>query len=259
MAVGARIQQLREAQNLTIEEVAASTRLRKDVIISIEAENWKKLDLRVFIRNQIRLIANALNANETELLELFDADLPDNSMSYENVVKSKQPELNIFDKQGKSALPNKRNPKIPYLIAGLVAVMAVAVFAFLSAGKTDNAIPESDVTISESATPTDSTSPGPADSNSPAPTESTDTNPNALGVSLVLQASGRSWITASGSAGNSLFSSFLNAGDTITLTDSTSISLVIGDSGVVNVVVNDENLGFLGGSGSPVEITFPVQ
>jgi cytoskeletal protein RodZ len=251
MAVGARIQQLREAQNLTIEEVSASTRLRKDVIISIEAENWKKLDLRVFIRNQIRLIANALNANETELLELFDADLPDNSMSYENVVKSKQPELNIFDKQGKSALPNKRNPKIPYLIVGLVAVVAVAVFAVLSAGKTDNAIPESDVTISQSATPTDSTTPGPS--------ESTNSNPNALGVSLVLQASGRSWITASGSAGNSLFSSFLNAGDTITLTDSTSISLVIGDSGVVNVVVNDENLGFLGGLGSPVEITFPVQ
>jgi cytoskeletal protein RodZ len=247
MAVGARIQELRKAQNLTIEEVASNTKLRKDVISNIEAEQWQNLDLRVFVRNQIRLIAIALNADETELLNLFDEDQPQTSQNYATVSKSNKPELNIFDKQGKSALPPKRNPNLLYLVLGILVVVAIAVFAFFSSTKSTDLFPKTDVTLSQSPTPT------------PDPTESTDTNVNLLGVSVVLQASGRSWITATGSAGNSLFSSFLNAGDTITLNDSTSIALVIGDSGVVNVTVNDENLGLLGSFGSPVEITFPVQ
>lgn len=245
MAVGARIQELREAQNLTIEQIASITKLRKDVISNIEAEQWQNLDLRVFVRNQVRLIASALNVDETELLNLFDEDQPESSQNYANVSKANKPELNIFDKQGKSALPAKRNPNLLYLILGILVVVAIAVFAFFSSTKSTDLFPKTDVTISQSPTPN--------------PTESTDTNINLLGVSVVLQASGRSWITATGSAGNSLFSSFLNAGDTITLNDSTSIALVIGDSGVVNVTVNDENLGLLGSFGSPVEITFPVQ
>jgi len=245
MAVGARIQQLREAQNLTIEQVASATRLRKDVIKNIEAEAWQELDLRVFVRNQIRLIAGALNANEQELLELFDADSPESTQSYTNSTQPKTRDLNIFEKQGRSALPPKRNPNLLYLVVGLLAVLAIGVFVYFSSTTTNNAIPETDITITESA--------------SPNPTESTDMDFNTLGVSVVLEANGRSWITANGSAGNSLFSSFLNAGDTITLNDSTSVSLVIGDSGVVNVTVNDENLGYLGGYGSPIEITFPIQ
>lgn len=245
MAVGARIQELREAQNLTIEEIASITKIRKDVISNIEAEQWQNLDLRVFVRNQVRLIASALKADETELLNLFDQDLPQTSQDYANVSKSNKSELNIFDKQGKSALPAKRNPNLLYFILGILVVVAIAVFAFFSSTKSTDLFPKTDVTLSQSP--------------SPNPTESTDTNVNLLGVSVVLQASGRSWITATGSAGNSLFSSFLNAGDTITLNDSTSIALVIGDSGVVNVTVNDENLGLLGSFGSPIEITFPVQ
>jgi cytoskeletal protein RodZ len=243
MAVGPRIQELREAQNLSIEQLSSTTKIRKDVLASIEAEEWNKLDLRVFVRNQVRLIANALKVNETELLELFDADYPNNETIYTKLNQENTPNLNIFDKQGRTALPVKRNPNWLYLIIGIFVVLAVSIFAYLSSGKADNSLPETDVTITESA--------------SPNPSQSTDLN--TLGVSVELQASGRSWITANGSAGNSLFSSFLNAGDTITLTDSTSISLVIGDSGVVNVIVNDENLGFLGSSGTPVEITFPIQ
>lgn len=245
MAVGARIQELREAQNLTIEEIASITKIRKDVISNIEAEQWQNLDLRVFVRNQVRLIASALKADEAELLNLFDQDLPQTSQDYANVSKSNKSELNIFDKQGKSALPAKRNPNLLYFILGILVVVAIAVFAFFSSTKSTDLFPKTDVTLSQSP--------------SPNPTESSDTNVNLLGVSVVLQASGRSWITATGSAGNSLFSSFLNAGDTITLNDSTSIALVIGDSGVVNVTVNDENLGLLGSFGSPIEITFPVQ
>ncbi|MEY3696795.1 MAG: hypothetical protein RJA41_445 [Actinomycetota bacterium] len=243
MAVGPRIKELREAQNISLEQLSSSTKIRKDVLAAIESENWNILDLRVFVRNQVRLVANALKVNEGELLELFDADYPSEEIIYTKQNQDNSPKLNIFDKQGKAALPVKRNPNWLYLIIGIAVVLAVSVFAYLSTGKTDNSLPETDVTITESA--------------SPNPSESIEVN--TLGVSVELQASGRSWITANGSAGNSLFSSFLNAGDTITLTDSTSVSLVIGDSGVVTVIVNDENLGFLGSSGTPVEITFPTE
>lgn len=251
MAVGARIQELRQAQNLTIEQLSSATNIRKDVLNSIEAEAWDQLDLRVFVRNQVRLIAGALKINEAEILEIFDADYPDESTNYSKLSPEKAAKLNIFDKQGKAALPVKRNPNWLYLIIGLVVILIVSVFAYLSRDNTENSLPQTDVTVSQSPTP------NPSDSSTPNPSQSSIID--TLGVSVELQATGRSWITANGSAGNSLFSSFLNAGDVITLTDSTSISLVIGDSGVVNVTVNDENLGFLGGSGTPVEITFPVQ
>ena len=109
MAVGARIQELREAQNLTIEEVAAITKLRKDVITNIENELWQQLDLHVFVRNQIRLIAQAIGADENEILELFEADSPNEVQKYKNETHGSARDLNIFEKQGKSALPAKRN------------------------------------------------------------------------------------------------------------------------------------------------------
>lgn len=247
MAVGARIQQLRESANLTVEQVANATKIRKDLIKQIEAEDWKSLDLPVFIRNQIRLIANALNADETELLELFETDFPESKSSAPRAQLAKSNELNIFDKHGIKQLPAKRSPYILYLIIGMVAVVAIAVFAFLSNSNSENTLPQTDVTISKTSSP------------SPSSTETSTPTSNILGVSVVLEATGRSWITANGSSGNSLFSSFINAGETITLTDSSSISLVIGDAGFVNVTVNDENLGYLGGPGSPVEISFPIQ
>ncbi len=251
MAVGRRITELRLAQNLTIEQVAAATKLRKDVISLIEAEDWQSLDLPVFVRNQIRLIAVSLKVNESELLELFDQDLPANSPSFARVGQSQSGDLNIFEKHGKSPLPVKRNPNWLYAIIGFVVVVAIAVFAYLSRGEQSDSLPQTDVTITESQAP--STSP----TTTPNPNQTNDSS-NTLGVSVVLQASGRSWVTATGSAGNSLFSSFLNAGDIITLTDSASVALIIGDSGVVDVTVNDENLGKLGEIGSPVEITFPI-
>lgn len=245
MSVGARIQQLRESQNLSVEQIAAATRLRQDVVRKIEAEDWQSLDLPVFVRNQIRLIAIALNANEDELLELFEADFPESSPKTSQLQLAKPNDLNIFDKQGNKPLPAKRSPYLLYLIIGIVVVVAISIFAYFFRSNSENTLPETDVTVSKSASPT--------------PSSSETSNPNVLGVSVVLEASGRSWITANGSAGNSLFSSFINAGETITLTDSTGISLVIGDAGFVNVTVNDENLGYLGSPGSPVEISFPIQ
>lgn len=245
MSVGARIQHLRESQNLSVEQIAAATRLRQDVVRKIEAEDWKSLDLPVFVRNQIRLIAIALNANEVELLELFEADFPESSPQTSQMQLAKPNDLNIFDKQRNKPLPAKRSPYLLYLIIGIVVVVAISIFAYFFRNNSENTLPETDVTVSKSASPT--------------PSSSETSNPNVLGVSVVLEASGRSWITANGSAGNSLFSSFINAGETITLTDSTGISLVIGDAGFVNVTVNDENLGYLGSPGSPVEISFPIQ
>ena len=247
MAVGARIQELRELRDLTLEQVAEKTRIRKDVIASIENEHWEKLDLRVFVRNQIRLIAKALDADESELLTIFDLDYPDSERTFANVSSSPTTQLNIFDKQGKSALPAKRNPYVIYVVLGVLAVLAIGVFAFISQNKQTDSLPDTDVTPTEKVT--DSANP------SASPTESF----NSLGVSVVLQATGRSWVTATGSAGNSLYSSFINSGDTITLTDQISVSLIIGDAGVVNVTVNDENLGYLGTYGSSVEVTFPTE
>lgn len=247
MAVGARIQELRESRDLTVDQVAEKTRLRKDVIQSIENEQWDKLDLRVFVRNQIRLIAGALNADESELLGLFDSDYPDTQRTFANVSTPRNVELNIFDKQGKSVLPAKQNPYVIYVVLGVLAVIAIAVYAFLSHNTSAGSIPDTDVTPTEKVT------------DSPDPSASQTESFNSLGVFVVLQATGRSWITATGSAGNSLYSSFINSGDTITLTDPTSVSLIIGDAGVVNVTVNDENLGYLGTYGSSVDITFPTQ
>ncbi|MEN9693365.1 MAG: hypothetical protein RLZZ330_1009 [Actinomycetota bacterium] len=245
MAVGARIQELRELRELTIDQVAEKTRLRKEIIVYIEKEQWGKLDLRVFVRNQIRLIADALEVEDSELLVLFDSDFPDSQRTFENVSTPATAKLDILDKQGKSVLPAKQNPKLIYVILGVLAVIAIGVFAFVSQSKQSDTLPDTDVTptVTESVNP------------SASPTESF----SSLGVSVVLQATGRSWITATGSAGNSLYSSFINSGDTITLTDPVNVALIIGDAGVVNVTVNDENLGYLGTYGSSVEITFPTE
>ncbi|MDZ4856588.1 MAG: DUF4115 domain-containing protein [Nitrospirota bacterium] len=71
-AIGEFFKQVREAKGLTIDEVAAKTRIRSDFVKALEEGNFAKLPDQVFARGFVRSYARSLGLDEDDAVHRFD-------------------------------------------------------------------------------------------------------------------------------------------------------------------------------------------
>lgn len=72
-SLGTYFQEAREAQGLTLEEVAASTRIQEAYLKAIEEEDFPHLPQKVFAKGFVRTYARTLGLDEEEALRRFSA------------------------------------------------------------------------------------------------------------------------------------------------------------------------------------------
>ncbi|MDX2844171.1 DUF4115 domain-containing protein, partial [Streptomyces ipomoeae] len=102
-------------------------------------------------------------------------------------------------------------------------------------GSTDDESTGSDPTGSET------TGSDPTGSGGTGTTEGGGETKDAVTVRITAQG-GRSWVSAKDSTGELLYDGLLNEGETKSFTDKESISLVLGDAGAVQLVVNGKKI-----------------
>jgi len=73
--VGDRLKQAREAQKLTVYQVAEMTKIRTDHIRAIDEGNFDVFSAPVYIRGFVRSYANALKLDPKEILDLLSREL----------------------------------------------------------------------------------------------------------------------------------------------------------------------------------------
>ncbi len=79
--LGALLKSEREKRDVSIDQIAKLTRLRRHFIEALEAEDWKHLPAPVFVRGFIRSYARALNLDEAKVFDLYEgAAAPDMSV-----------------------------------------------------------------------------------------------------------------------------------------------------------------------------------
>jgi cytoskeleton protein RodZ len=246
LSIGTTLAQARESAGLSLEEVAAATRIRRTLILGIENDDFSGCGGDFYARGHLRNIAVAVGLDPAPLLAEFDASRPE----------AAPPRATEVFESETSARAERRGPN--WSAAMLAALALVVAYGVVQAFTGDDP-------AGTDVAGTDTSSSAPASrSQSPSPTPSTgDGSAVAQAprgkVTVVVLATDRSWVQVTTSTGQELFQGLLQRGAQKTFSDKTRLKLVIGNAGGVDLTVNGTEIGAPGDEGQVARVQFTPQ
>lgn len=233
--LGAALAEARAARGLSVEDVAAATRIRATLIRGIEDDDFSRCGGAAYARGHIKSIAQVVGADARELVAEFDRQ-------HDNPVPTLTASpLPAFEPPTAAGRPTARwaSAAIAVLVIGVVflAVSFVTGRAH-RAGESGGAAGPANVAPS---TPGGASSqPSGAESSSPVPT----TSPPPKGVSLRVRATdGATWLLVTASSGEQVYQGILAAGQAMDFKDGRGLTVKFGNSRVVTLTLNGRDLG----------------
>lgn len=244
MSVGSLLRQARRDAGLSIEQLAAASRIRGALIKDLENNVFTSCGGEIYVRGHLRSLAKICGADGVILLNTFDEITITENRTIQDLLS-----------ENSATTPRKIRSPISWKVISSVAAGIVA-FGFLGSFliKTTQDTNESvnDAVNNSASTPAQSQNRD-GDNFGAVATKKSD-------VTIILTATnGLSWIAVTDSTGTMLFSGRLRQGESRTFTDNQLLALVIGNSGAINVNVDGEDLGFLGSVGSVTRSEFGPQ
>jgi cytoskeletal protein RodZ len=120
--VAERLRTAREAQNLTIEQVADMTKIRTDRVRALESGRYEAFSATIYIRGSVKAYAKALKLDEAQLLSALDAELKTNEKFSEPppLVEQKKTFLDTL-----ILLWAKLNWKVGFAGMGIIAAIVI--------------------------------------------------------------------------------------------------------------------------------------
>ncbi|MFZ9308817.1 MAG: helix-turn-helix domain-containing protein [Candidatus Nanopelagicales bacterium] len=220
MSLGEQIRSARLAKNLSIEQLSKLSRVSVKNITSFENDNFS-IDAIVFVKANLQAIAKALDIELVETSPLHEPTVPPQIM-------------NVLDREG---VPLEKRNYTPIIMGiGLVTLFAVIIYGlFTRSPQVLEPLP----TISITSTPTENPTPN-----------------IGSGVRVTLVAESRSWVSVKNSTNQIIFERIAEAGERLDFSDTLSLTVTVGNAAGVNITVNDENIGYLGGIGEVVSQIF---
>lgn len=260
MDIGKILRDAREARGLTLEQVEEETKIRRKYLEALEKEAFDVLPGRVYVRGFLRNYARFLELDERALLARLEDVLPPEAATV--------PETPPV--QEKDHRPGGSYRRIAYGLAGL----ALAFILIWGAGRVAGIIRGSEPGGNPGGSPPAQVSGDPATvSREPAAggqgqpgaaagiggeVSSAPSTPSPSGVNLVLSVTDETCWMRVVVDGQDKFTGELAANQSRTFQARQRIWVKLGNAGVVNVQVNGQNLGVLGGRGQVVNREFSV-
>ncbi|HEX5493613.1 MAG TPA: helix-turn-helix domain-containing protein [Mycobacteriales bacterium] len=232
----------REARGLSVEDVAAATRIRAQLIGQIERDDFDGCGGAIYARGHIRAIAHVVDADAEELVARFDrvhGGPPERQFE-----PGALPRLSAGADRD-IARARRRSPRWASAAVAVLAVGAVFLVATWFAGRSGggpqrtagNPVSVAPPVITPSPTPTPTPSPTPTSTPTPSPTPQ-------QGVSVQVQVTGgRSWIQVRSGTGEEIFARILDDGQSMRWHDPQTLTLKFGNAPVVHVIVNGHDRG----------------
>ena len=254
MSVGQILRDARLAKNLTIADVTAAIRIRESLVLNLEDDSFEACGGEVYGRGHQRTYAKFLN------LEIDDQIFisPSAASEFENAAM-KSGTMSTATMQTSALQPTTLKPigARPNwsMVLGAGSALAFAMLAVIIVGNNEGV-----------STPTPITAPGEnsveTQSATPATTETDSTNDGDLtaatsaNVEIGIKVTSDScWLRVTDSAGAVVFQVVLRVGDERSFSDSTQLSVVLGNAGGVNFTLNGVDLGIPGRLGEVLRVT----
>jgi cytoskeletal protein RodZ len=246
VSIGQTLASAREKAGLTVEQVAAATRIRRTLVMDIERDDFASSGGDFYARGHVRTIAQKVGIDPAPLLAEFDAARPE---------AAPPRATDVFESET-AARPERRGPN--WTAAMAVAVAVVLVYGVVQVVTRDSPTPTEGISGTDRETATTS---APA-TTPPSPTPSGGDGAVAQAprtkVTVVVRARDTSWVQATTASGEELFQGLLED-ETRTFTDRARINLVIGNAGAVTLTVNGTPIGSPGRPGAVARVHFTPQ
>jgi cytoskeleton protein RodZ len=246
VSIGQTLASAREKAGLTVEQVAAATRIRRTLVMDIERDDFASSGGDFYARGHIRTIAQKVGIDPAPLLAEFDAARPE---------AAPPRATDVFESET-AARPERRGPN--WSAAMAVAVAVVLVYGVVQVVTRDSPTPTEGI----SGPGSDATTTSAPATSSPSPTPTGDGSAVAQAprtkVTVVVRARDTSWVQATTASGEELFQGLLED-ETRTFTDRQRIKLVIGNAGAVTLTVNGTPIGSPGRPGQVARVQFTPQ
>lgn len=267
ISIGRVLAAARAAKGLSVEDVAATTRIRAALVQAIERDDFEACGGDFYARAHVRTIARLVEADAEMLVSEFDREHGGPPAPVEEPVPAPLTKTEVASRRPASRWA-----------AAAIAVVAVLVLVLIgqwvigggsgnqARGSQDQgsrnrhhpvASPSSTPSPSSSAAPSGSataspsipidptTAPSGSSSSTPTSPSGASSSPSASGsaadgVSVVVAASDRSWVLVDASSGAQVFQGILDAGQSRTFTDHTSLTMRFGNVNGTTVRVNGQ-------------------
>ena len=255
---GAALRAARTSRGLTLAEASARTRIRASYLAALEEEQLDALPPYPFVRGFLRTYAVELGLDPDRLLQRLAVIMPEpaprpieESRRLESTIVPARP-LTLTQQIGRSA-------GIVGLVAGIVLVLYFAKQLHEFSQPVPAATPQPAASTPQAPSRQSPAAPTPAVQVSPAPTPAAPTSVTTQitgnGITIDVEATGRSWILVVADD-VVVYQAFVTAGEQRRWQANGSMTVRVGNAGVVILTVNGRSVGPLGGRGEVVSRTF---
>ncbi|HZI32427.1 MAG TPA: helix-turn-helix domain-containing protein [Candidatus Binatia bacterium] len=128
--VAEQLRAAREAKNLTVEQVAETTKIRTDHIRALEEGNFNVFSAQIYIRGSVKNYSSMLKLDTPALLAALDAEL-DQTEKYSEPPPLVEPENTLVDRF--TLLLAKVNWKMSFAVLagiGAIVVLVISIWAW---------------------------------------------------------------------------------------------------------------------------------
>ncbi len=249
--LGKKLREAREAKGLSLEQVEEETKIVSSYLQALEEEEFERLPAPVYVKGFLRNYASYLGLDPQEVLSLYSASAAPTPVT---------PTISVLDEP---LVPSFQLPWRPLILVLVAVALASAGWwsyqryssqgwfswkrPFARATATPTAVPATPSPTPLPPTPTLTSSPTPTATSTPVPT------PTLAGLELSIEIVGqRSWLLVQADD-QRVFMGILEPGAKYTWTARERIVLRSGWAGAVQITLNGQPLGLLGGPGEVVE------
>jgi cytoskeletal protein RodZ len=267
VSLGSELRAAREAQGLSVDDVALATRIRATLIRAIEDDDFSHCGGAVYARGHVRSIARAVGVDPEPLLATFDP--PEVALAPVSLPGG-LPGGELLEAE--HLIARKTRPQVAHwgtvMLATIVVILALVVFGVFRSNKGNTPTAAGTTTPAVTATHPSPlpTSHAPVTTRPVTPPVTTTTLPTTAGnpsgnvaqvplagVTVRLNLTGaRSWFHVASSTGKTLFEGILSTGQTKDFTDPKEIRVIVGAPKAVDIVVNGKDIGTLPETGPSV-------
>ncbi|HVX46283.1 MAG TPA: helix-turn-helix domain-containing protein [Mycobacteriales bacterium] len=240
ISVGQALSEARIAAGLSIEDVAATTRIRAALVQAIEHDDFSGCGGAFYARAHVRTIARLVDADADFLVQEYDRQHGPPPTSAQELAA---PATLANPADAQTRRPASRWAAAAIAVVAILVIVLIGQWALHRGSDGDGNQTKPKATPSKTrAKPTpSSTHPSTSASSSTSPSKPPPpptTTPS--GIQVAVQVSVRSWVQATSSAGVEIYQGVLEAGQSKTFTDATSLTIRFGNAGGVTVSLNGQ-------------------
>ena len=235
--VGARLRAAREAKQISLREIAATTKISVSALEALEENDVAQLPGGIFTRAFVRSYATEVGLDPEEVMRDFVAQVPAEGIDEEEKYDSQSREHDLFQSQQRMAAT----------VLKLVAISAVVLLLFLWGRAVTTGTDAPEASVAETAPALLAPVAGSVRTEPPVTAEPM----SQESLTIVLRPRGDCWVSLT-IDGELVFEDLMHAGDRESYEAADEMRLIVGDAGAFGFTINQQDGRSLGGSGVTV-------